>query len=584
MLSVEVPSGSSTGRRKGVAPPALTNIPVTVAGADSVDSEADEALSTDVPVSSSGLCEVEMDPEAAAMWKKFLAGSRTTGVPMWNNRMVEDLPKVCYETATVWFGCGGLIVHISCMLCARSMLVKSESSLQYSQSMSRQAHPLRAADGMESARGFLTPAHSLRCTGLYPTCAGCTASLLVARVQVSRKEMDKQTQKIRSAAAPEDREAIVEADMEQLSRQLQQLDHAPIGRAARAAWLKEQQQKRQQQAQAQPQVAAGSRSTSSSPASERAKGVGAVDKSNPFAIPQEVRANWDADLEGDELMPPAPRKQTSRAQPANNGSRSGSRNDSRSGNRSSPSAGSDNPFAIPKDALAQWKAEEHIYTEPAKPLLGGVLGGLVTKFTSGKAQPSTAQEHQERRRHALRAEAKEAAAILRLQQQEEEQRQRQQVQAGRAGLQPRQQQQMQKPMPAAQPQAPSATPAAAAAAPAGFEGLQEGSPEWNEKMRQEMLRNGAARRARMQQMRSQGGPGAQPGMQAQQRDAAAARSSGSSTLSAVSAADASSVTAAIPAPQQKAPAGSAVGANVAEGAGSGAAHKQEVDQSNPFAG
>lgn len=94
MLSVEVPSGSATGRRKAAAPPSMTSIPITVAGADSVDSEADDAFSADAPVSGSALREMQMDPEAAAMWKKFLAGSRAMDVPMWDNRMVEDLPKV----------------------------------------------------------------------------------------------------------------------------------------------------------------------------------------------------------------------------------------------------------------------------------------------------------------------------------------------------------------------------------------------------------------------------------------------------------------------------------------------------------
>lgn len=410
--------------------------------------------------------------------------------------------------------------------------------------------------------------------------------LFVAPAQVSRKEVDKQTQKIRSAAAPEERAAIEQADMEQLSRQLQQLDHAPIGRAARAAWLQEQQQKRQLQQQAQQgdqaQNAAGNRSSSGSPASDRTKFRGG-DDGNPFAIPQEVRANWDADLEN-EPRAAAPRRQISRAVAPSSGSRSSSRSGSRSGDRSSPGAGSDNPFAIPQEARKQWQAEDHMFSEPGKPILGGVLGGLV-KLTSGKAQPTTAQLHQERRRQAMKAEEIEAAAILRLQQQEGQQQQARTSRApvgaqgsGRTGLPPRAQQQpAAATMPEAAPQAPAAAPAAAAAAPSGFEGLEEGSPEWAEKMRQEMLKNGAARRARMQQMRAQGGPALQQGRQVQQ--AAAASSSG--TLSAaVSAADAQGVTAAIPAPQQPIPAGPAMAADDAAAASS---DRQKADQSNPSA-
>jgi hypothetical protein len=120
VLSVEAPKGSGAARRKG-APAAvqLTNIPVTVVGpASSADSAStdwdaeDEALgSADASAAAGGssgggpLLEVEMDPEAAAMWKKFLAGSRAVDVPMWNNRMVEDLPKVGW-------GCGGVVVTV----------------------------------------------------------------------------------------------------------------------------------------------------------------------------------------------------------------------------------------------------------------------------------------------------------------------------------------------------------------------------------------------------------------------------------------------------------------------------------------
>lgn len=427
--------------------------------------------------------------------------------------------------------------------------------------------------------------------------------------------MDKQTQKIRSAAAPEERAAIEQADMEQLSRQLQQLDHAPIGRAARAAWLKEQQQKRQAQAQEQPQAIAadGRRRSSSSPSAERPRSAG--DNSNPFAIPQEVRANWDTDMDDEPRAAAAPRKQASRAtaptgsasgpvSSTRSSSRSGSRPGSRSGSRTAGAGGSDNPFAIPQDARAQWEAEDHLFSEPAKPILGGVLGGLVTQLTSGRAQPSTAQQHQERRRHALRAEAVEAAAILRLQQQQEEQEQaRKQKQAlsGEAAAAAAASQrsardgQQQQPTAAAiapaasGPQAPAAAgqgaaAAAAAAVPAALEGLEEGSPEWNERMRQEMVRSGAARRARMQQMRSQVVGGAQ-GRQGQRDAGPAASAGGSSSLSVVSAADAAGVTAAIPAPQEKAAAAPIAGSALGTGdaAGAPAADKQQADSGSPSA-
>lgn len=107
VLSVEAPKGSGAARRKG-APAAvqLTNIPVVVGPASSADSAStdwdaeDDSLGSVDAAAAGGsgggglLREVEMDPEAAAMWKKFLAGSRAVDVPMWNNRMVEDLPKV----------------------------------------------------------------------------------------------------------------------------------------------------------------------------------------------------------------------------------------------------------------------------------------------------------------------------------------------------------------------------------------------------------------------------------------------------------------------------------------------------------
>jgi hypothetical protein len=97
VLSVEVPNGGSSSRRKGAAPPARASIPVTVAApADAAELDAEDVSGPEAaaPGSVGGLRAMEMDPEAAAMWKKFLAGSRAMDVPMWDNRMVEDLPKV----------------------------------------------------------------------------------------------------------------------------------------------------------------------------------------------------------------------------------------------------------------------------------------------------------------------------------------------------------------------------------------------------------------------------------------------------------------------------------------------------------
>jgi hypothetical protein len=95
VLSVEVPSGSATGRRKGAAAPIKTSIPITMAGpGQGPDSwEVEDAAAVEAAGSSSGVLR-ELDPEAAAMWKKFLAGSRAMDVPMWDNRMVDELPKV----------------------------------------------------------------------------------------------------------------------------------------------------------------------------------------------------------------------------------------------------------------------------------------------------------------------------------------------------------------------------------------------------------------------------------------------------------------------------------------------------------
>lgn len=98
VLSVEVPSGSATGRRKGAAAPVKTSIPITMVGpGQGPDAwELEDAAAAEAAGSSSGGLR-ELDPEAAAMWKKFLAGSRAMDVPMWDNRMVDELPTKVTE-------------------------------------------------------------------------------------------------------------------------------------------------------------------------------------------------------------------------------------------------------------------------------------------------------------------------------------------------------------------------------------------------------------------------------------------------------------------------------------------------------
>lgn len=410
---------------------------------------------------------------------------------------------------------------------------------------------------------------------------------------MSRKEVDRQTQKIRAAAAPEDCAALEQADMDQLTKQLQQLDHAPIGRKARAAWLKEQQLKQQQQPAQSQQLggaAPGATAKGRSSSSDDRPSSSPVDDSNPFAISPEVRAKWDSALEDAPVASPARKPAARTSSSSGASSRSSSRSGSRSSNRTAD--GSSNPFAISREARAQWDSEDHMFSQPAaKPLLGNVLAGLVTAFTSGKAQPNTAQQHQRRRQQQLKAEEAEAAVMLRLQQQQEQglassrtARPQGSTPSRTAGSAAPQQSGASGAKPSV-PWQPSGVAAAAVPATSptgGGEGLVEGSPEWNEKLRQEMLRSGAARRARMQQVQQQGAhrqvlgmptPGIQ-GRQQPAQDAAppaapraaasggevrqsdaggqqrlprpAATSSSAGSLSAVSVADAQGVTAAIP--------------------------------------
>ncbi|KAF6265247.1 hypothetical protein COO60DRAFT_1623919 [Scenedesmus sp. NREL 46B-D3] len=125
--------------------------------------------------------------------------------------------------------------------------------------------------------------------------------------KVSIKEMQRQTQKIRSAATEEERAAMEdplkrrEMVEQQLSNQLAELSGAPMGRAAREAWRKEQQEKKERLTEQQ----AGASSRVGSPEGNSSRG-GADGDSNPFAVSGDARAKWDAD---DHLYSePAPRK------------------------------------------------------------------------------------------------------------------------------------------------------------------------------------------------------------------------------------------------------------------------------------
>jgi hypothetical protein len=224
----------------------------------------------------------QLDAAAAREYQRFMAGARAMDVPMWDSHMVEDLPKVCSRRCVqdiVWYTrqhmqltirrmLGGVFPHAECLL-----------------------RDVVAWYGY--AGGDLSSACAC------PVCR-----------QVSMKEMQRQTQKIRSAATEEER-----ADMEdmekrremveqQLSSQLAELSGAPLGRAAREAWRKEQQEQKQQQEQQRlAQQQAGGRSRGGSPEGSSSRGGADF---NPFAVSGEARAKWDAD---DHLYSdPAPRK------------------------------------------------------------------------------------------------------------------------------------------------------------------------------------------------------------------------------------------------------------------------------------
>uniref|UniRef100_A0A383V5T0 Uncharacterized protein n=1 Tax=Tetradesmus obliquus TaxID=3088 RepID=A0A383V5T0_TETOB len=128
--------------------------------------------------------------------------------------------------------------------------------------------------------------------------------------KVSMKEMQRQTQKIRSAATDQERADMEDAEKrremveQQLNSQLADLAGAPLGRAAREAWRREQQEMKQQQEQQRlAEQQAGGRSRGGSPASSAGGDAGDF---NPFAVSGDARAKWDAE---DHLYSePAPRK------------------------------------------------------------------------------------------------------------------------------------------------------------------------------------------------------------------------------------------------------------------------------------
>lgn len=112
------------------------------------------------------------------------------------------------------------------------------------------------------------------------------------------KELQRQTQKIRSAATADERAAMEDTELrrqiveQQLNSQLQELSGAPLGRAAREAWRKEQQQRK-----VQGQLAGNSKQAAgvNEPKTSSAVSSRGGSDSNPFAIPVEARAKWEAE-------------------------------------------------------------------------------------------------------------------------------------------------------------------------------------------------------------------------------------------------------------------------------------------------
>jgi hypothetical protein len=404
------------GRKRTPAFEAAAALDTATAGgvlsATSAD-DAQDAADDSGPAGADQLAPQELDPEAAALWKQFLSGSRTVGVPMWDNHMREDVPT-----------------------------------------------------------------------------------------KVSQREVERQTQKIRSAVAGQDRAALEEADMEQLNQQLQALTAAPMGRAARAAWLRE---KKEHEAEGD--------ESSQEEAASRKRSASRAD--NPFVISPEARAQWDADDDADGsssrsgAQPAAAAADASAPGAGRPSSRPASRGDSsrssarRSARGDSPGG---NPFAVAGEVRARWEAEDSEYSD-ATPRSrqqsqgGGLLGGLRALLgggdrrgggSSSTSQPAASRQQQQQRRRGARMPPADAdGGVLEVPMP---------LPAGVEG--------------AARKKARVAAPAAAAD---GSSGVVEGSPEFDA-LRSEMLKAGAARRARLQQQQEQ-----------QQKEQAPAADSGSSS-------------------------------------------------------
>jgi hypothetical protein len=343
---------------------------------------------------------------------------------------------------------------------------------------------------------------------------------------VSRGEVERETQKIRAAIAAEDTAALEAADMQQLNQQLQALTSAPMGRAARAAWLQEQRAGSADDAGRSggaDAAAAGGRDAGEARARPRASSA-----DNPFAISAEARAQWDAldaeDTEegGDacaECSPAPATNTTARSSAAAaassvetaDGSIATSRCNDAAGSEPARSAErkqapSDNPFAIPAQMRAQWEADDHLYSEvkPCTAGSGGLLGSLRGLFGGGSCgsggssdgstsragrqaaqPPARAKQPQAPTRRASRVPPAAAGDAAKLQ--------RSVLDGAAGGLQGR----LDVPLPL-----PAQQPEAAGAAADGASTIVDGSPEALA-LRAEMLRRGAARRARLAQQRQQ---------------------------------------------------------------------------------
>ncbi|KAF8069550.1 hypothetical protein HT031_001667 [Scenedesmus sp. PABB004] len=274
--------------------------------------------------------------------------------------------------------------------------------------------------------------------------------------KVSLTEMNRQTQMIRAAATDEERAAVEDTEARrvmveaQLNSQLAQLSGAPLGRSAREAWRREQQEQQERAAQ---EAAAGGEEQEGGAARRGSPAGGARGDANPFAIPLDARAQWEAD---DHLYTDTkPRK-------------AGGWGFGGGGERASARRAPAGQAAEPQQARRRRFADEHTEVAAAAPSGHGADGQAAgsspakpaaTRSVFGSTLPPKAG-----------APAAAAAAA---------------------------------PAPAAAPPAQPSVPAEPAAAAAAAVGPPEGSPAWEANVRAEVLRSGAARRARRQQMAGQ---------------------------------------------------------------------------------